>query len=96
MMAKTLPVSFRLEQDVKEALDAAARADNRSTSSLMTLIITDWQAGKLRALDLDAEVEAGLAACAAKTERPQEWIIGKAVAQFLRDRGYLAKDDQPS
>ena len=41
-MAKSLPISFRLDEDVKLALEKAAKADARSVSSLTTLILTTW------------------------------------------------------
>lgn len=42
LMTKSLPVSFRLPQEVKEALERAAKEDTRSVSSLMEKLITDW------------------------------------------------------
>jgi hypothetical protein len=41
-MAKTHPLGFRIEQDIKEALTAAAKEDHRSVSSLVELIIAKW------------------------------------------------------
>lgn len=41
-MAKTLPLGFRIEQDIKEALTAAAKDDHRSVSSLVELILARW------------------------------------------------------
>jgi hypothetical protein len=41
-MAKTHPLGFRIEQDIKEALTTAAREDHRSVSSLVELIIAKW------------------------------------------------------
>jgi hypothetical protein len=42
MSQKTLPVSARLAPEIKKALEAAAKADGRSTSNLMEKIIADW------------------------------------------------------
>lgn len=41
-MAKTMPLGFRIEQDIKEALTIAAKEDHRSVSSLVELIIAQW------------------------------------------------------
>ena len=41
-MAKGDPIGFRIEPEIKEALEAAARADDRSLSSLVTIILRDW------------------------------------------------------
>ncbi len=41
-MAKGSPIGFRIDADVKEALERAAVADSRSLSSLVTKILTDW------------------------------------------------------
>lgn len=42
MQQKSLPVSFRLPSDVKDALEKAAKDDVRSVSSLMEKIVTLW------------------------------------------------------
>lgn len=42
MTQKSLPLSFRLSPEKKEALEAAAEADSRSVSSLIDKIISDW------------------------------------------------------
>lgn len=42
MSQKGVPVSFRLLPEVKAALDAAAKADHRSVSSLLDKVISDW------------------------------------------------------
>lgn len=39
---KTTPVSIRLPQEVKIALDRAAKADTRSMSSLAEKVISDY------------------------------------------------------
>ncbi len=39
---KPNPVSVRLPPDVKSALEAAARRDSRSLSSMMEKVLTDW------------------------------------------------------
>jgi hypothetical protein len=41
-MAKTHPLGFRIEPDIKEALTVAAKEDHRSVSSLVELIIAKW------------------------------------------------------
>lgn len=41
MANKSLPVSVRLPAEVKEAAEAAARADVRSLSSLIEKVLTD-------------------------------------------------------
>ena len=39
-MVKEAPISFRVEQELKEALDRAARDDMRSVSSMVEKILT--------------------------------------------------------
>jgi hypothetical protein len=41
-MAKTAALGFRIPQDMKDALERAAVADDRSVSSLVTIILRDW------------------------------------------------------
>ena len=41
-MAKTHPLGFRIEPEIKEALTVAAKEDHRSVSSLVELIIAKW------------------------------------------------------
>jgi hypothetical protein len=41
-MTKTLPLGFRIEYEIKEALTQAAREDHRSVSSLVELIVAKW------------------------------------------------------
>lgn len=41
-MAKQAALSFRIPDEMKEALDRAAAADDRSVSSLVTIILRDW------------------------------------------------------
>lgn len=41
-MAKQAALSFRVPDEMKEALDRAASADDRSVSSLVTIILRDW------------------------------------------------------
>lgn len=41
-MAKTQPLGFRVEPELKEALEKAAKEDRRSVSSLVEIILTDW------------------------------------------------------
>lgn len=42
MVNKSHPVSVRLPVEVKEAAEAAARADTRSMSSLIEKVLTDY------------------------------------------------------
>ncbi|WP_158247984.1 hypothetical protein [Paracoccus sp. SY] len=42
VMAKGAPIGFRIDADIKAALEAAAEADDRSLSSLVTIILRDW------------------------------------------------------
>lgn len=41
-MAKGAPIGFRIDPEIKAALEAAAKADDRSVSSLVTIILRDW------------------------------------------------------
>lgn len=41
-MVKTAPLGFRVEQDLKEALERAAKDDDRSVSSLVERILKSW------------------------------------------------------
>lgn len=41
-MAKESPIAFRVDAEVKEALNKAAKDDRRSLSSLVDVILTDW------------------------------------------------------
>ena len=41
-MARTESIAFRIEPDLKAALAQAAKADRRSISSLVVIILTDW------------------------------------------------------
>lgn len=41
-MAKGAPIGFRIDPDIKAALEAAAKSDDRSVSSLVTIILRDW------------------------------------------------------
>lgn len=41
-MAKTPSLGVRVQPETKEALEAAAKADVRSVSSLIEKILTDW------------------------------------------------------
>ena len=41
-MTKSLPISFRLPEETKAALEKAAANDQRSVSSLTQKILTDW------------------------------------------------------
>lgn len=41
-MARTAPTSMRLDPEVKAALERAAKADDRSVSSLVTRILRAW------------------------------------------------------
>ena len=41
-MVKGAPIGFRIDPEIKSALEAAAKADDRSLSSLVTIILRDW------------------------------------------------------
>lgn len=41
-MAKTHPLGFRVEPEIKEALERAAKDDMRSVSALIQKILSDW------------------------------------------------------
>jgi len=41
-MAKTHPIGFRVEPELKVALEKAAQDDRRSLSSLVEIILSDW------------------------------------------------------
>ena len=41
-MARQLPTSMRLDEDLKAALEKAAKADGRSVSNLTERILSDW------------------------------------------------------
>ena len=41
-MAKGAPIGFRVEPKLKEALEKAARYEDRSVSSLVTIVLKSW------------------------------------------------------
>lgn len=41
-MTKQTALSFRIPEEMKEAVERAAAADDRSVSSLVTIILRDW------------------------------------------------------
>jgi hypothetical protein len=41
-MAKTAPLGFRIDPDLKSALEKAAKDDDRSVSSLVERILRAW------------------------------------------------------
>lgn len=41
-MAKGAPIGFRIDPEIKAALEKAAKGDDRSLSSLVTIILRDW------------------------------------------------------
>ena len=45
-MVKTAALAFRVEKEVKVALEAAAAADGRSVSNLTDRILREWLIGK--------------------------------------------------
>ena len=45
-MVKTHPLSFRVEGEIKIALEKAAAADDRSVSSLVERVLKEWLRGK--------------------------------------------------
>lgn len=42
MEQKSLPISFRLAMEKKQALEIAAKEDSRSVSSMLDKIVSDW------------------------------------------------------
>jgi hypothetical protein len=42
IMDKTSALGFRISDEMKAALVAAAKGDDRSVSSLVTIILRDW------------------------------------------------------
>ena len=47
MAAKDASLTVRLPSDLKEALEAAAKREDRSTSKLVEIILRDWIATDL-------------------------------------------------
>ena len=45
-MAKGSPIGFRIDPEIKAALERAAKSDDRSLSSLVTIILRDWLRAK--------------------------------------------------
>lgn len=41
-MRKSVPISFRLKSETKQALEKAAEDDCRSVSSLLDKLVSDW------------------------------------------------------
>ena len=41
-MQKSVPISFRLPPETKQALEKAAKADTRSVSSLLEKVVTEF------------------------------------------------------
>lgn len=41
-MVKTAALGFRIPEEMKAALEQAAAADDRSVSSLVTIVLRDW------------------------------------------------------
>lgn len=41
-MSKSAALGFRIPEEMKAALEAAAKTDDRSVSSLVTIILRDW------------------------------------------------------
>jgi hypothetical protein len=41
-MVKTHPLGFRVDPEIKEAIEKAARADDRSVSSMVERILKEW------------------------------------------------------
>ena len=41
-MVRSAPISFRIEPELKEALERAAKEDMRSVSSLIEKVLTTW------------------------------------------------------
>nr|WP_179220702.1 hypothetical protein [Sphingomonas laterariae] len=45
-MKKDHPIAFRVDAELKSALEKAAKDDQRSLSSLVVKILTDWLRAK--------------------------------------------------
>lgn len=56
-MAKTAALGFRIPEDMKAALEAAAKDDDRSVSALVTIILRDWLTTKGYLVTVDGEVK---------------------------------------
>ncbi len=41
-MNKSVPISFSLTMETKQALEKAAKDDSRSVSSLLDKLVSDW------------------------------------------------------
>lgn len=41
-MAKGAPIGFRIDPEIKTALEDAAKSDERSVSSMITIILREW------------------------------------------------------
>ncbi len=41
-MTRSAPISFRIEPELKEALERAAKEDMRSVSSMVEKVLTTW------------------------------------------------------
>lgn len=41
-MNKSVPISFRLSAETKQALEKAAKDDSRSVSSMLDKLVSDW------------------------------------------------------
>lgn len=41
-MVRSAPIGFRIRPETKQALETAAKADRRSMSSLIEIILEDW------------------------------------------------------
>lgn len=52
-MARTQPLGFRVDPDLKDALERAAREDDRSVSSLVLKVLREWlrERGYLKAVE---------------------------------------------
>lgn len=42
VVAKSAPIGFRIDDEIKEALKNAAAADDRSVSAMVTIILRDY------------------------------------------------------
>lgn len=45
-MSKSAALGFRIPEEMKAALEQAAKDDDRSVSSLVTIILRDWLRSK--------------------------------------------------
>jgi hypothetical protein len=50
VVAKSAPIGFRIDDEIKEALKKAAAADDRSVSAMVTIILRDYLRTKTKSV----------------------------------------------